>query len=1080
MKKTGLILLIFLVAILVSAASAQSPDSKVQTGKTADSDTQKNDYSKEAYVIERFSTRYRFEADGTGTKTSAFRVHVLSESGVQGFGQLRFGYNAINDRLDLGYVRVIKPDGAVVPAGPEAVQDLTPALQANAPVYTDYHEKHVTVPGLRPGDTLECEVKTVFHTPLAAGQFWMQHDFNQSGVVLDEQLEIDIPAARTVKLKTKPGHDPKITDANGRRVYFWNSSHLEGSEQPKGDKTKTDKKKKKKTDETPDVQMTTFASWEEVGRWYASLEKDRRLPSPEVRAKAQQLTKGLTSDLDRTETLYTFVAQNFRYVSLSLGLARYQPQPAADVLRNQYGDCKDKNTLLAALLEAEGLHSSTVLINTFRQLDPDVPSPSQFNHAITLMPIGKDTLWLDTTTEVAPFRLISYSLRKKQALVIPPGGTPHLEETPSEPFVSDKELTEIEGKIDESGRLEATVRFTVRGDSEIIERAAFRRIAPAQWQKLIEGINKSLGGDVSGIIVGDVLSIREPFTFSYRVSEGNFVDWQKKKVQVKLPLSIIGLVPVDDDIGEQDAPDTTKPEPFKLGPAHEHSYKIKLDFDPRFHVAAPVPISLDRDYGRYRSTYKVDGTTFAAERTLNILLTELPPDRAQDYRAFRRSVFADDGQLLSLESSSITAPPVAAGMKPADLIRDAGEARRNGHYGTAVELLNRAVEAEPKHKTAWNDLGLTYLDDRQDKLAINAFQKQIEVDPFSEYAFNNIGRVYLRQRNYEEADKWFKKQIEIQPLDKYAHSNLGTSLIEQHKYDQAIPELEKAASITPDNSGPQINLGRAHLHLGQNEKAMAAFDKAISISATPSTWNSIAYDLSLKKTHLDRARSYAESAISTTSASLRNISLDQVNRRDPANVSALASYWDTLGWIAFAEGKIDEAERYVSAAWQLGGHAEEADHLGQIFEQKGKKAEAIHLYAMALSAERPEPETRDRLAALVGTAKVDEIIEKYKADQLQSRTYRVANADKIEGKADFFMLLTHASMPTMPDVQDVHFIDGEQKLKRMSESLKVVKLNLTFPDESQAKILRRGTLTCSPDIDCNLVLALPSEVRSID
>ena len=103
--------------------------------------------------------------------------------------------------------------------------------------------------------------------------------------------------------------------------------------------------------------MTTFESWEQIGRWYAELEKDRREPTPEVRAKAQELTKGLNTDLEKTEALYDFVAKNFRYVSLSLGVGRYQPHAASDVLHDQYGDCKDKHTLLASLLEAEGLHA---------------------------------------------------------------------------------------------------------------------------------------------------------------------------------------------------------------------------------------------------------------------------------------------------------------------------------------------------------------------------------------------------------------------------------------------------------------------------------------------------------------------------------------------------------------------------------------------------------------------------------------------------------------------------------------------------------------------------------------------------
>ena len=207
--------------------------------------------------------------------------------------------------------------------------------------------------------------------------------------------------------------DPTIAEEKGRRIYRWTSSHMVREDNDK-DKDQQKKKKKKKADEFPAVQLTTFASWEDVGNWYAGLEKDRRQPSKEVRAQAEALTKGITTDLDKVQALYDYVATNFRYVSLSLGLARYQPHAAADVLHNQYGDCKDKHTLLASLLEANGMHASAVLMNSSRKLDPDVPSPAQFNHVITMLPLGKEEVWMDTTTEVAPFRLLAYQLRKKQ------------------------------------------------------------------------------------------------------------------------------------------------------------------------------------------------------------------------------------------------------------------------------------------------------------------------------------------------------------------------------------------------------------------------------------------------------------------------------------------------------------------------------------------------------------------------------------------------------------------------------------------------------------------------------------------
>jgi hypothetical protein len=410
-----------------SAPAPQTSSSTQQGGNAFASAGTKPDYSKEPFVIERYRTAFRFENDGTGRKEEVIRVRVQSEAGVKGWGQLRFGYNSASERLEIPYVRVIKPDGTVVTAGADAVQELSEPIQRT--VYTDFHEKHVIVPGLRPGDVLECQTITTIHTPMAPGQFWMQRDFQKSAIVLDEQLEIEIPAARTVKLKTKPGFDPKIRESDDRRIYSWSTSNLSREDETKSDASQERKKKKKRPeDDIPAVQLTSFASWEEVGRWYAGLEKDRRVPSAAIRAKADELTKGLRTDIEKIQALYDYTAKNFRYVSLSLGMGRYQPHSAEEVLHNQYGDCKDKNTLLASLLEAEGFHASSVLINFGRKLDPDIPSPAQFNHVITMVPLGKEQVWMDTTTEVAPFRLLSYPLRKKQSLVIAADGVAHLED----------------------------------------------------------------------------------------------------------------------------------------------------------------------------------------------------------------------------------------------------------------------------------------------------------------------------------------------------------------------------------------------------------------------------------------------------------------------------------------------------------------------------------------------------------------------------------------------------------------------------------------------------------------------------
>jgi tetratricopeptide (TPR) repeat protein len=1052
-----------------------------KAAESAKAEDKGHDYVQESFVVEQMHSRYRFEADGTGRKEVTARIRVQSEAGVQQWGQLQVGYNSANERVEIPYVRVLKEDGSVVKAGDDAVQDLSAPVEHEAPVYTDYRQKHITVPGLRPGEVLEYDLLTVIHTPLAAGQFWTEYEFDKTSIVLDEEVDVDVPAGRAVKIKNKAGRDPKISEENGRRLYHWSSSHLEREDDDKAKDKDKDKKKKKHRpdDDRPDIQLTTFATWEQIGRWYAGLEKDRRAPSPEVRAKAAELTKGLNTDLEKTEALYDFVAKNFRYVSLSLGVGRYQPHPASDVLHNQYGDCKDKHTLLASMLEAEGLHASSVLINSSRKLDPDVPSPSQFDHVITMLPMGKEEVWMDTTAEVGPFRLLAFSLRKKQALVIPPVDppsslAPHLEQTPADTPMPDTEFSEIEGKINDIGKLEAHVHYAFRGDEELLLRSVFRRVPQANWQRVVENVNASLGGDITNLKVSDPAATREPFTLSYDVSKVNFLDWSKKKTEIVLPLVQFSLPDVNDD----DDPDPDA-EPLKLGPKAEYGYKITLELPAKYTAHAPLAFSLKRDYAEYQATYRIDGGVFTAGRKLTLRQDELPAARAADYESFRRAVGSDLAQQLSVESTVAGAPVPPADMKADDLVESGRAAANNGNLEVAIALLKRATEVDPKNKYAWNNLGLVYFQMRQDEPAIAAFQKQLEVNPYDEFAYNYLGRVYWNQRKYDDAVKAYNKQLENNPLDKFSHAALGAMYAEWHKYDEAVPELEKAASLTPDSAELQVSLGDAYLNLGQDDKALAAFDHAVELSATPLVWNNIAYQLSLKKSHLDRAQQYAESAVSATAAAMRNITLERLTQQELPLVSSLIAYWDTLGWIHFANGNLDKAEKYVAAAWGLGHHGEVGDHLGQIYEKRGEKDRALQTYALSMNGLRPTPETRGRLATLAGgDAKADAAVARYKDELQHLSTVGLGKATQT-GNADFFILLSRGSGSSKVDA--VKFVSGDEKLKSYTEALRTADYHLTFPDDTPVKVLRRGTLSCSVTTGkCEFVLTLPDDVRTVD
>jgi tetratricopeptide (TPR) repeat protein/transglutaminase-like putative cysteine protease len=1074
--------LIAVFLLLASAAVSQTVPPSASAGKN-------DDYSQEPYVIESQRTVYRFENDGTGRKEASARIRVQSEAGVELLGQLIFGYNSANESMQIPYVRVLKSDGTVVTASASAIQDLTAPVAREAPVYTDYHQKHVTVPGLRPGEVLEYQVVTTISTALAPGEFWMEHHFFDAGIVLDDQLEVNIPRDRAVKLKTRAGREPTIIDLGDRRIYRWASSHTQREDEDT-DKTK---KKRKVPPEPPDVQMTTFASWESLGAWYASLERDRRQPSAAVRARAEELVKGRTTEMDKLQAIYDYVAKNFRYVSLSFGVGRYQPHSADEVLSNQYGDCKDKHTLLEGLLEAVGIRASSVLINSKRALDPDIPSPSQFDHMISLVPVGKEMVWLDTTTEIAPFRLITYNLRKKKALVIPPDGPAKLVETPADAIVANSQVVDTEGKVSDLGKLTAHVRLAFSGDSELPLRIGFRQVPSARWKDLAQVVAQleGLRGDISNLRADDPSDNRGPFHLEFDIAQPNFLDWSKRQSQLDLPLAHMRLP----DLSDADEHSST---PIEIGAPGSITVRLKIELPSTFTARAPLPFEMKRDYGEYRAAYDLQGNTFSAERAMILRAREIPAARLRDYAAFRRAIVADEGQQLALDNTQPGTPKPPANVKVQELYEAGLSALQAQNYRGAAELLERVVELEPQHKTAWNDLGNAYLAQRRTDEAIQAFNKQVEINPFDEFAFNNLGRAWWDKRDYAKAAESFNIQIDVNPLDKFAHRNLGIMYLEEHKNREALPELEKATSLNPQDAQAFVSLGQARLELGDDDKALAAFDRAVKIAPAPGIWNNIAYQLSLKKVHLDLAQQYAESAVASTAAALRNLTADSMQLEQQALVIELAAQWDTLGWVYFQRGNLDKAEQYIGAAWLLGQHGEVGDHLAQIYEKRGEREKSIATYAQALAAYKPLPETRPRLAALLGHAassssktvdkpvknaaatkvagkgspqkpildlKIDALVEKGRRELEAMRTVGLGPLVKESAQADFYLVVGPG-----PKVEDVRFISGSDQLKPFTDALRAAQFKITFPDSTPTRLLRRGTLSCAPATDCKLML----------
>jgi len=581
-------------------------------------------------VLEKVYTKVRMEADGTGVKQVTARTRVLADSGVKEMAVLAFTYTASNEQVEIGYVRVIKPDGTVVVTPEYNVQDMPADVTRAAPMYSDIHQKHVAVKGLGVGDILESQVTFRTVKPEVPGHFWMEYSFEKNLIILDEQFDLDLPADKAVTVASADVQ-PTVNTSGGRKVYHWASANLA---RPDPDAQPTSVKHWK-----PSVQVTTFTSWEQVGAWYLSLQKEPLAVTPTIQAKAAALTKGLSTDEEKVRAIFKDVALHIHYVGLEFGIGRYQPHPADDVLSNEYGDCKDKHTLLASLLKAAGIEAWPVLIANNRELDPATLSPSQFNHVITLVPLGGKLVWMDSTAEVAPVGLLMDSLRDKQALAVPNSKAAYLERTPADSISARKIRVQVGGKLSNQGLFTGHIAQTADGDIGVVFRAAFRQVPQSQWKELLQGIAGSEGyaGEVSNPQVSEIELIDQPIDFSFDYSREKYYQWNDNEFShwISPPLPAMGgeLAPGVKEKKPADDPD--------LGSRGETTYLATMQVPAGWNMVPPADVDLKEDWLEYHAKYGFKDGTFTADRRLAVKRTKVPLDQWDKYLAFRRGMFED-------------------------------------------------------------------------------------------------------------------------------------------------------------------------------------------------------------------------------------------------------------------------------------------------------------------------------------------------------------------------------------------------------------------------------------------------------
>ncbi len=673
---------VFVCTIVIScggalAARAQEPADQPAAPAAGRVPAQKEGKEKTAekpqlpFQIQLLETQIRFEANGDSRKEVHTIVKIINVLGVQQFGRISFDYDRSFQKVEIPLIRVSHANGGTSEVLPGAVTDVPNPAVEQFPSYHDARVKAVRILGLQEGDTVEYRVVTSTTKHPLAPDFWLEHTFDRSGQVLEEDYELDLPSSRNIEpsISADASVSSKENAASGPEaftVYKWKrtfSPSTEGEDAAAAGST------------VADVSVSTF-TWERLSERLAELlmpgsrplqeiksreesvkELGRRPEVAEaVREKAVALTKESKSDLERMKAIYEFVSTKISTVDLPLGSEGFRSRTAADILNSGYATGEDKYVLLAALTAAVNLRADAVLTGFCDRKAP--ANPSSFKHLVVIGATKERPYWLDPAVEVAPFGMISPSEAKCAFLLRRDASATNAGQewvnTPTTlPFAAFQRVN-VDAVISDTGQLTAKVKYVVRGENELLLRVAFHQAPNDKWKDIatLLAISDGFRGQITEAKASDPLSTEDAFTVEYELAQLKFVDWSKKPVRIPALLPQIGLPDLPAARAEGKA--AAK---IELGTPLDVQTAMTLRLPEGTTVQTPAGTSMVRDYATYASKYSSTQNTVLATRKIDFLKREIAADRATDYIAFLHAVQNDQAQRLILVPAPRESPP---------------------------------------------------------------------------------------------------------------------------------------------------------------------------------------------------------------------------------------------------------------------------------------------------------------------------------------------------------------------------------------------------------------------------------------
>lgn len=572
------------------------------------------------YLVD--NTFVSVQPSGQASRFHQLAVKVNTERGVNAARSYPITYAPGREEVRILHARITKPDGSVIDAFNEGERQLNEPWSG---MYYDARAKVLSFPALAAGDVLELRYRLddIAQENLLSDYWGDVEPVQDAAPKLRFLYQVEMPKGRTLYSNTSeiPGVTHQSSPArDGRTLYTWQAKAVSQIVSEPG--------MPGWAEVAGILHVSTYSSWEDVGRFYWGLVRDQLTPTPEIERAVADALKGVNrkDQAAVVRAIYDFVVTNTRYVALEFGIHGFKPYRVDRVLARRFGDCKDKASLISSMLTVAGVESRLVLLRmrNLGSLSGTPASLAAFNHAIVYVP-GQD-LWLDGTAEFHGTHELPGADRLANVLVIEPEGKSRFLTIPA--ARPEDSLTEV--TVDVTLQLDGSALLVgkqgVTGQSAPRYRNAYR--AEHSRSSTFE---RGWGQTFPGLAVEQV-----KVSDTTRLDRGVDLDFRMRAPRFASVVDGGGLRFFPFGAGRNYTQ--------SLAPLASRNHDLVLTMPWidratwRFALPAgltavlPAPVSVTSKFGHLKLAYRMDGDTLVAESEIAITV---PRVATADYAAFR-------------------------------------------------------------------------------------------------------------------------------------------------------------------------------------------------------------------------------------------------------------------------------------------------------------------------------------------------------------------------------------------------------------------------------------------------------------